>query len=70
MRALVPSWEALQGQSCGVNEYMRPYCGQVGVMSDVGGGICRLTFPDGDYWGYDLDRLLHPPEVPKVWGCP
>eukprot|EP00906_Rhabdomonas_costata_P009223 RCo013071 len=65
MRALIPSFEALEGQEAGLTEDMRPYCGQVGVVSSIGEKTCQVTFSDGDYWAYDLDRLLIPKDGEK-----
>eukprot|EP00906_Rhabdomonas_costata_P018319 RCo026755 len=67
MKALIPSWEALQGQTCSTVPAMRAYCDQIGEVSEVGPVICRVTFRDKKWWKYDLDRLLDPAEaLPKA----
>ena len=68
MKCLVPSMEALTGQPQGVNDDMRKYCGQVGVISGLtvrgdGGRSANVKFPDGKQWHYEASRLLLPGNV-------
>eukprot|EP00906_Rhabdomonas_costata_P005162 RCo007749 len=70
MKALIPSWEALHDQSTGLTLEMAPYCRQVGVVSNINGGTCRVTFRDDKFWRYDLDRLLVPEDSGKAKGTP
>eukprot|EP00906_Rhabdomonas_costata_P023219 RCo033430 len=66
MKALIPSFEALRGQSAGISDGMRQHCGEVGVVAEIGSsGRCRVSFSDGSQFWYDPDRLLVPEESEK-----
>ena len=58
MKALIPPKEILEGLGCQVLTDMEPYCGQVGVLSNVTPGGCKATFSDGRSWHYSLGWLF------------
>ena len=58
MSARIQSWAALQCQWCGLKSPIPPYCGQVGVVSNIDRGAYPVTFNGGRGYGYKLYRLL------------